>query len=394
MKIETADDAFDMLTSIQVDPYGVQAMLPKMRHLNIRIDSISCKVANIIKQEMLSLGGDAAVARGTVGCSIDGTDVLLMGTRKQYDRLMEKLIVQPFGLRELSEAIGQLLENMDRKTFILKTPRRDIVLGGRTLIMAVLNVTPDSFYDGGRYFSLNEAVAHGLRLTEEGADMIDIGGESSRPGADPVSIEEEWRRVIPVVEKLASLVDIPISVDTTKADIAHAAMAAGAEMINDISSMTFDHRMAEVVAETKAAVALMHMRGRPKTMQNGDLVYDDLMADILEYLRQKMADAKKMGISEERIVLDPGIGFGKTVEDNLRIIKHLGDLTVLGRPILMGVSRKSFIGRITGDETSERIFGTAAAVTAAVMAGSSIVRVHEVGPMKKVVALSDAIRGA
>jgi dihydropteroate synthase len=394
VKIETAEEALDILASIKVDPYGIQAMLPKMRHLNIRIDGLSCKIANIIKQEMLSLGADAAMARGTVGCTIDGTDVLLMGTRKQYDRLMEKLIVQPFGLRDLSAAIGRLLENMDQKTLILKTPRRDILLGGRTLVMAVLNVTPDSFSDGGRFFSLEAAVAQGLRMAEEGADMIDIGGESSRPGADPVSTEEECRRVVPVVERLSSLVDIPLSVDTTKAGVARAAMAAGAEMINDISAMTFDPRMGEVVASSSAAVALMHMRGCPKTMQEGNLAYDDLMAHILEFLRQRVEEAKNAGISEERMVIDPGIGFGKTVDDNLRIIKHLHDLKVLGRPILMGVSRKSFIGRITGDESPERLYGTAAAVTAAVMAGSSIVRVHDVGPMKKVVALSDAIRCA
>jgi len=369
-------------------------MLPKMSHLNVLLESVPCKVANILKQEMLSLGGDAAVARGTVGCTIPETDVLVMGTRKQLNRLVEKLTMQPFGLRDLAQAIIQLLDNMDQDTFVLKTPRRNMPLGSRTFIMGILNVTPDSFSDGGRFYAADKAVEHGLRMAEDGADIIDVGGESSRPGADPVSAEEELARVLPVIEKLAGLVEIPLSVDTTKAAVAQAAVAAGAEIVNDISAMTLDTRMAGTIAESGAAVVLMHMRGLPKDMQTGDLTYRDLIADVMAYLRARLEEAKAAGIAPERIVVDPGIGFGKTAEDNLKILKHLDRFRALGRPVMTGVSRKSFIGRLTGDDTGERLEGTAAAVAAAILNGSAIIRVHDVKAMKKVAALCDAICGS
>lgn len=391
--IESQDDALDVLGKIKVDPYGIEAMLPKMAHLNLALGEVSCPVANIIKQEMLSLGGDAAVARGTVGCTVPKTDVLIMGTRKQLNRLVEKLTSQPFGLRELAAAIRQILENIDQDAFVWKTPRRCIPLGGRTFIMGILNVTPDSFSDGGRYFSPEKAVERAVRMVQEGADIIDIGGESTRPGAEPVSQEEERDRVIPVIEKLAGLVDIPLSVDTTKADIARAAMDAGAEIINDISAMRFDARMTGVVADTGAAAVFMHMRGEPKNMQTGDLSYREIIADITEFLRDRLDDAEKAGIAIDRIAVDPGIGFGKTAEDNLKILKHLREFKALGRPVLTGVSRKSFIGRITADESADRLEGTAAAVTAAILKGSAIIRVHDVQAMRKVVLMADAIRG-
>jgi dihydropteroate synthase len=387
-------EATALLEGIGVDPAGIRAMLPKMEHLNLRIEGVPAKVANIIKQEMLSRGGDAAVARETVGCTIPETDVLIMGTRKQLTRLMNKLSGQPFGLREMAASMGVILDNIARETLVLKTPRRFIPLSGRTLVMGILNVTPDSFSDGGRFFDPERAVEQGVRMAAEGADIIDIGGESSRPGADPVSAEEESRRVIPVLERLAELVDVPLSVDTTKAAVARAAIAAGAEIVNDISAMQFDPAMPGLIAESGAAVVLMHMRGQPKNMQQGDLSYRDVVTDILEFLRERMAAAKNAGIALEQIAVDPGIGFGKSVEDNLRILKRLREFKVLGRPVLMGVSRKSFIGRITADEGPERLEGTAAAVTAAILGGAAIVRVHDVMAMKKATALSDAIRGA
>ena len=258
--------------------------------------------------------------------------------------------------------------------------------------MGIVNVTPDSFSDGNRFTSHEPAVEEGVRMAEEGADIIDIGGESTRPGSDQVLQEEELRRVIPVIQGVAARVDVPLSIDTMKASVARQALAEGAEIVNDVSSLGFDQSMARVVADSGAAVVLMHMRGIPKTMQTGDLTYRSLRGDIIAFLRDRIDKAQAAGIERERIMVDPGLGFGKTAADNLRLIRHLGEFTVLGRPIVTGASRKSFIGHVTGGVPRERIEGTAAAVTVAVLNGSRIIRVHDVATMKKVAAMADALR--
>jgi dihydropteroate synthase len=364
-----------------------------MRHLNIRIEGVSCRAANVIKQEMLAVGGDAAVARGTVACSIPATDVILMGTQKQLRRFAEKITRQPFGLSLLALSVARFLENIDKQSHILKTARRDITLGERTMIMGIVNVTPDSFSDGGRYLATDQAIAHALRLVDEGADVLDFGGESSRPGALPVSPEEEMARVVPVIEAVARQVDTPLSVDTTKAAVARAVLAAGAEIVNDISAMRFDEEMPTVIAAAGAAVVLMHMRGTPIDMQAGDLTYASLWGDILHFLGERIVVAKKAGIEERQIVVDPGLGFGKAAGDNLKILRDLNECRVLGVPVLVGPSRKAFIGQLTGGAPEERIEGTAASVTAAILKGAHFVRVHDVGAMKKVAAVADAISG-
>ncbi|MBA4396666.1 MAG: dihydropteroate synthase [Syntrophus sp. (in: bacteria)] len=383
--------AIRILKDIDVDPYGIEAMLPKMAHLNILIRRLPCKVANIIKQEMLSVGADAAVARGTVACSIEATDVLLMATPKQIERFIEKLSSQPFGLSQLAVSIGQLLENIGRDQWTLSTGRRKMVLGDRTLIMAILNVTPDSFSDGGCFFPREKAVAAGIGLAAAGADILDIGGESSRPGAETVSAEEELSRVIPVIEGLSGKVDIPISVDTTKAVVAREALAAGAEIINDISSMRFDAQMPEVMASSGAAVVFMHMRGVPESMQQGDLHYASLTGEIIDFFHDRLNAAQAAGISAERIILDPGLGFGKSRSDNLKLLRYLAEFSVLGRPILTGPSRKSFLSHDGEAGPQDRLEGTLAAVTAAIMNGSHLVRVHDVDAVRRAVAIADAI---
>jgi len=277
------------------------------------------------------------------------------------------------------------------KNLIFKTMRRTLVLGERTLIMGILNVTPDSFSDGGRFQTPHEAVEAGLRMADEGADIIDIGGESTRPGSEPVPDEEELKRVLPVIEKLAKLVSVPISVDTTKAAVARKAIDAGAEIINDISALRFDKEMGAVAAKAGAGLILMHMRGVPKTMQEGPIVYQDLLAEIKDFLRERIFYALSLGVEMERIMIDPGIGFGKTAEDNMRILKNLQQLQELERPILTGVSRKSFIGKVLDVPPQERLEGTIASVVVSIMNGSSVVRVHDVGVIKKVVTMTDAI---
>jgi dihydropteroate synthase len=255
-------------------------------------------------------------------------------------------------------------------------------------IMGVVNVTPDSFSDGGRYLDRAAAVAHGLELAEEGADLLDVGGESTRPGADPVPADEERRRVVPVIEGLrAAGCTLPISIDTTKAEVAAAALDAGATMVNDVTALRGDPEMARLVAQRGVEVCLMHMRGEPRTMQENP-VYDDVVADVTAFLAERTEVAVAAGIKRERIIVDPGIGFGKTAEHNLALLAGLETLVALGRPVLVGTSRKSFLGRLTGREVDKRLPGTIATNVLAFERGARIFRVHDVGPVK------DALRVA
>jgi dihydropteroate synthase len=258
--------------------------------------------------------------------------------------------------------------------------------------MGVLNVTPDSFSDGGKFLERKKAMEQGRRLAEEGADILDIGGESTRPGAKPVSEDQEAGRVIPVIEELSPRIPIPISIDTRKARVAERALEAGAEMINDISALRSDEKMAALVAKWKVPVVLMHMRGQPETMQN-DPHYDNLIGEILEFFRERRAYAVSRGIQGDQIILDPGIGFGKSLEvqHNLIILKHLRRFKILNQPLLIGTSRKAFIGRVLGLGPEEREEGTMATVAIAIQNGANIVRVHEVERMRRVVRVADAI---
>jgi dihydropteroate synthase len=394
LSIGSKFEAEEELKRVGVDPYGITAMIPKMRNLNILLEGIECKVGNILKQEMLSCGGDVAVARGSVECSIEKTDALIIGTIKQVEALADKISIQPFGLKRISIDLKSLLGNLARDSFVVRTPRREILMGKKTLLMGVINVTPDSFSDGGLFANVEDAVEYGIRMEEDGADIIDIGGESSRPGSEPISVEEEMKRVIPVIASLGKRITIPISIDTTKSEIARMALEAGAEIINDISAMRCDEKMAGTVARCKVPVILMHMRGTPKTMQEGDLSYPSLRDDIIRFLEERIDEATSSGIERDAIIIDPGIGFGKTVEDNIRLIKYLEEFKGLGRPILIGTSRKGFIGKTTGGGTENRMEGTAATVTAAILNGAHVVRVHDVGFMKKVAIMADAIKNA
>lgn len=258
--------------------------------------------------------------------------------------------------------------------------------------MGVLNVTPDSFSDGGLFFDKERAVEHALKMVEDGADILDIGGESTRPGSDPVSLEEELRRTLPVIEAVAKAVKVPVSIDTCKAEVARHALDAGAAMVNDISGLRFDPAMPKLVAERSVPVVLMHIKGHPRDMQKNP-EYEALIPEVMEYLRTSILLALKSGIPENMILIDPGIGFGKTVSHNLEIIRDLQEFTRLGKPLVMGVSRKAFIGRILdGAPASERLEGTAAAVAVSLLNGAHIVRVHDVKEMTRVAKVVDAIK--
>ena len=263
--------------------------------------------------------------------------------------------------------------------------------GGRVLVMGALNVTPDSFSDGGAFLDPDAAADRALAMEREGADIIDIGGESSRPGAEPVPLEEELRRVLPVLERLRGRLRIPISIDTTKAEVAEAALQAGAEIVNDISALRFDPRMGEVVAKSGAGLVLMHMRGTPKTMQQ-DPTYADVVAEVRDFLAQRVEHAVSLGIDRELIAIDPGIGFGKTVEHNLELLRRLPELCELGHPVLVGPSRKSFIGAVLDLPVEERLEGTLAACAVAVVRGADIVRVHDVRAVRRAVDLAVRLR--
>jgi len=392
LHVTSEEEALDALQGIEADACSIRTLLAKMLQTNIILEHVESEAANVIKQEMRNVGGDAAICQDAIGCRTG--DVILIGSSGQIRSFSEETCKRSPDLRRIAERITEAVNNLFLDSVPLKTSRREIVLGKRTLIMGILNVTPDSFSDGNRFGSSQAAVEEGIRMAEEGADILDIGGESTRPGSDPVPEDEELRRVIPVIRGLAARVDLPLSVDTMKAAVARDALTEGAEIVNDVSSMGFDDRMAKVVADTGAAVILMHMRGMPKTMQTGDLTYRSLRGEIIEFLRDRIDKARIDGIEPTRIMVDPGLGFGKTVADNLRLIRYLEELKVLGRPIVTGASRKSFIGQVTGGKPRERMEGTAAAVTAAVLNGSRIIRVHDVAAMKKVVAMADALRSA
>jgi len=262
----------------------------------------------------------------------------------------------------------------------------------RTYIMGVLNVTPDSFSDGGLYLDRDKAVMQALRMEDEGADIIDVGGESTRPGSEAVPVEEEIRRVIPVIEEIAKRVKVPISIDTYKSRVAELAIQAGASIVNDISGLRFDRRMAGVVARYGVGVVVMHIKGTPKDMQKSPS-YKALIPEIMDYLRDGIMIARRAGVRDDMIIIDPGIGFGKTIEHNLEIIRRLDEFTGLERPVLIGPSRKSFIGRTLGNlPVMERLEGTAAAVAIGIFNGANIVRVHDVKEMVRIARMADAIK--
>jgi dihydropteroate synthase len=283
-----------------------------------------------------------------------------------------------------------------RRKFRWRLPRRTLALGERTLVMGVLNVTPDSFSDGGSYLDADAAVERAVEIEAAGADILDVGGESTRPGSLGVSLETELGRVLPVIEKLRGEIRIPISVDTSKSEVAEAAAEAGAEIVNDVTALGNDPRIAEVARRRKLALVLMHMRGKPRTMQKTPFARD-VLRDVAKGLRHAVASARRAGVAQSQLVLDPGIGFGKSYEQNCELLARLPELARLGYPLLVGTSRKSFIGgvleksKLRGGSEVERIWGTSATVTASILGGAHIVRVHDVAEMAQVARVSDAI---
>ena len=390
LHITNANEAIHQIKKVGVDPTGIKLMEGKTLHFNLKVEGIEPRTANLLKQEMLSLGGDVAVDGRGLDCSTQQTDAILMGTQKNFEKLILKLEQYP-DLHLIGQSIKETIKNISKTHYSIRCRKRTLTLGKRTLLMGVLNVTPDSFSDGGFFFDKERAIAHGLRMVEEGADILDIGGESTRPGSKPLELEEELRRVIPVIESLVKEVEVAISIDTYKSTVAQRAIEAGAEIINDISGLHFDKSLAQVAAKEDIPLVLMHIRGTPETMQK-DVHYGSLFSEILQYLKESIQRAESAGLDPRQIIIDPGIGFGKSVEDNLLIIKNLFEFRILGKPILLGTSRKSFIGKILNTEVGDRLEGTLSSIAIGVLNGAHIIRSHDVLQAKKAIAVADAIR--
>lgn len=272
----------------------------------------------------------------------------------------------------------------------MRVRNREICLENKVLVMGILNVTPDSFSDGGKFFDVNAAVERALQMEEEGADIIDIGGESTKPGAVPTSEIDEVRRVLPVIQKVVKHTSVPLSIDTSKAEVARCALDAGVSIVNDVTALRGDSKMAAVVAEFSAGLVLMHMQGAPQNMQEGP-TYTSVVREIHEFFQRQLRVAQQAGINAEQIILDPGIGFGKSLVHNLILLQQLSAFKDLGRPLLIGPSRKSFIGEVLQCEIHQRIMGTAAAVSIGIMHGATMVRVHDVAEMVQVVRVLQAV---
>ncbi len=278
-----------------------------------------------------------------------------------------------------------------RRIFHLKLPSRTLLLGERTLVMGVLNVTPDSFSDGGRYLSADAAISRALQMEKDGAHILDIGGESTRPGSEPVPAAEQLGRILPVLKKLRGQLQIPISIDTSSPEVAEAAAQAGAGILNDVTGLRADSRLAEVARRHNLPIILMHMRGEPRTMQKKPFAHN-LIGDVTAALRESVSVARRAGIPRSRLILDPGIGFGKSYAQDYELIARLQEFSPLGFPLLVGTSRKKFIGRVLGGPpTHQRLFGTAATVAACILNGAHIVRVHDVAEMVQVARVTDAV---
>ena len=393
---QNTEDLKRLMSQIKADSYGIKIMVPKALSFLIYIDSLPVISANVLKQEMLSLGADVAVSRDTLTGKDKKTACLLMATLSQYECLSEKLKRQPFGLANLGLELSHTLNNFRKDNFILKLGNRSLSLGRSCAVMGVINLTPDSFSGDGllRSSGLREQKdgIEGLarKMVNDGADILDLGGESSRPQAKPVSLKEEIKRVIPAIKIIKKRIKTFISVDTSKPEVAKAALDSGAEIVNDISGLR-NGRMAKVIASADAAVVVMHMKGCPQTMQRRP-EYSSLRGEIIAYLAGRIKEALDAGIDKDKIIVDPGIGFGKSVAHNLELLKHLSEFKILGCPILVGTSRKSFIGQILGVDSGDRIFGTTATCVEAFRNGASMVRVHDVREIKQALILSERIK--
>ena len=380
------NDAQNEIAKIGSDPVGVKIMSPKAVHRTIKIEKIDSWAANIMKQNMLSAGGDVAISRNAL-FGKQKTDALIMGTIKQYESLINKLKMQPFGLKKVADEIEGILTVFERKKYqVLKCGKYSLGIGKKTHIMGVLNVTPDSF-SGDGITNAENAVEKAKEMVEEGADIIDVGGESTRPFSKPISELDEWKRVGPVLKKLMKEVDVPVSIDSYKPMIVKKALDSGASIINDISGLR-NKEMVKTAAKYDVPVIIMHMKGTPRNMQKKP-EYRDVVGEIFSFFEKRIEYAENNGV--DKIIIDPGIGFGKNLEHNLEIIRRLKEFKSLGKPLLVGPSRKSFIGQILDLPAGKRLEGTLASAALCINNGADIIRVHDVKECNMVRRFMDAV---
>ncbi|MBD3278649.1 MAG: dihydropteroate synthase [Candidatus Aegiribacteria sp.] len=359
--------------------------------LTFLVESIPAPAANILKQSMLSGGADAIVSMKSITCEIEKTRALVVGTEKQIRRGCDSLAGQPFGLSKLSIMLLRAIESPPRPRSTMSIGNKTLDFSEGPLIMGILNLTPDSFSDGGLYSSTEAAVEHAERMALQGAAIVDIGAESTRPGAKPVPASQQLDRIIPVLERLNDSFNPVISIDTRMAEVANASLAAGAEMVNDVSAFS-DPEMANVVAQEDVPAVVMHMQGIPQNMQD-DPVYRDTVGEIYDYLAGRIEVAEKAGIPRDRIFVDPGIGFGKRLENNLELISRLREFRWLGCRVLLGHSRKSFLGELTGIQEASRRDGVTHTITALSCGDADVVRVHDVEGTMQVIKVANRLRG-
>jgi dihydropteroate synthase len=392
LETSLASDLRQELSGVGADPASWPVFAAKARALAFSVRGLSTAGANILKQVALVSGGDCAVHRDVASGRARRSDAVLFCTPRQLDAVIERLKVQPECAARFGPELARIRDRLAGPARVIRLGRRTIDLGRRTHVMGILNVTPDSFSDGGRFLSPAAAVEHGRAMAGAGADFIDVGAESTRPGSEPVPAREQVARLEPVLEGLRRHVRVPISVDTTSARVAEAALDLGADMVNDVSAFRFDRRMARLVARRGVPCVLMHMQGRPRTMQRRP-AYADLMDEVHGFLADALERGERAGVCRSQMIVDPGIGFGKTREQNLELVRRLAELRSLGTAVLCGPSRKRFIGETLGLGVAERQEGTLAACVMAARGGADIVRVHDVAPAVRALRMADAIAG-
>ncbi|MBN2378521.1 dihydropteroate synthase [candidate division WOR-3 bacterium] len=386
--VPSRDEYAEELKRLAVDSTCIEIFLDKQDGLLVKITDLSTPAANILKQTALSVGADVAVHREVITGRIERSDAVFMGTRRQLRKVGSALSGQPFGLGKLDKDVAFLLDNICGNLSSLKLPGGDVSFD-EPLVMGVLNVTPDSFSDGGEYLEPKAAIARIDEMLSEGADMIDVGAESTRPGSDLVPPEEQLRRLEPIFSFLEGRRCI-WSLDTTNPDVARTGLDRGASIINDVSSGR-DSTLWSLAAQYAAGYVLMHMQGTPRTMQQ-DPYYDDFNAELFAFFSQKLTEIAGSGLNRVRVIIDPGIGFGKRVPDNTAAVRRLGELRAFGQPIMVGASRKSFLGKLLGLDVTERCESSVAVAVLAYANGANILRVHDVKQTKKALRAAAAIR--
>ncbi len=389
--IVTLSDAVLELEKIGFPPSRVEQMANETMWLHLKVEGMDRDLVQFLQKKVRVLPTRLMIQPTSADDSREDT-LLLSGTPSQIEELASMVENESLELHEFSKGLRSTLSNVKKTRFTIPCRTTTLELGSRTLIMGAVNVTPDSFSDGGAFLQPEKAVGRALEMVEEGADVIDIGGESTRPGSKSVDAEEEMKRIIPVIKAVVAQTCVPVSVDTKKGRVAREGLDAGAQMINDISALRSDPKMAEIVASHDVPIVLMHMRGTPETMQQ-EIHYGSLIGEISQYLRESIDLASSAGVDPEKTIIDPGIGFGKTIDHNLAIIKHLSQFRFLGRPILIGTSRKSFIGKILNLDVDRREEGTMATLAASILNGAHILRVHNVRNAVQVARITDAIKG-